>query len=137
MVFLPRHDKIFGVPARVDGTPKGDGARHETRWKRKAYRKFCEYMRHHSARVPKSRGQFRAGLFATLGSLISTIPLARRRLTLASGSLSPQFSSTYFNGIVPPDITAELTQILSNLVLGDNEIRSKLVSSFSLQRQIN
>jgi hypothetical protein len=26
--------------------------------------------------------------------------------------------------IVPPEITAELTQILSNLVLGDNEIRS-------------
>ncbi|KAH9167134.1 ARM repeat-containing protein [Lactarius sanguifluus] len=29
--------------------------------------------------------------------------------------------------LVPPDVTAELTQILSNLVLGDNEIRSKLV----------
>ena len=43
-VFLPQHDKIFGVPARVDGTPKGDGARHETRWKRKTYQKFCEYM---------------------------------------------------------------------------------------------
>lgn len=27
--------------------------------------------------------------------------------------------------IVPPEITAELTQILSNLVLGDNQIRSK------------
>jgi importin-5 len=27
--------------------------------------------------------------------------------------------------LVPPDVTAELTQILSNLVLGDNEIRSK------------
>lgn len=27
--------------------------------------------------------------------------------------------------IVPPEVTAELTQILSNLVLGDNQIRSK------------
>lgn len=27
--------------------------------------------------------------------------------------------------VVPAQITAELTQILSNLVLGDNEIRSK------------
>ena len=89
MVFLPRHDKIFGVPARVDCTLKGDGARHETRWKRKAYQKFCEYMQHHSAHFPKSCGRFRAGLFATWGSLISTIPLAWQRLTLASGSLYP------------------------------------------------
>lgn len=29
--------------------------------------------------------------------------------------------------VVPPEIAAELTQILSNLVLGDNEIRSKYV----------
>ena len=29
--------------------------------------------------------------------------------------------------IVPPEVTAELTQILSNLVLGDNQIRSKCV----------
>lgn len=29
--------------------------------------------------------------------------------------------------IVPPEITAELTQILSNLVLGDNQIRSKYI----------
>jgi len=29
--------------------------------------------------------------------------------------------------VVPPEITAELTQILANLVLGDNEIRSKYV----------
>jgi hypothetical protein len=29
--------------------------------------------------------------------------------------------------VVPPQITAELTQILSNLVLGDNEIRAKYV----------
>lgn len=27
--------------------------------------------------------------------------------------------------VVPPQVTAELTQILSNLVLGDNEIRAK------------
>jgi len=27
--------------------------------------------------------------------------------------------------VVPPQITTELTQILSNLVLGDNEIRAK------------
>jgi hypothetical protein len=31
--------------------------------------------------------------------------------------------------VVPAEITTELTQILSNLVLGDNEIRSKCVSS--------
>jgi hypothetical protein len=31
--------------------------------------------------------------------------------------------------VVPQEITAELTQILSNLVLGDNEIRSKYVFS--------
>ena len=31
--------------------------------------------------------------------------------------------------VVPAEITAELTQILSNLVLGDNEIRSKCVLS--------
>ncbi len=30
---------------------------------------------------------------------------------------------------VPPDVTAELTQILSNLVLGDNEIRSKYATA--------
>lgn len=29
--------------------------------------------------------------------------------------------------VVPPEITAELTQILSNLVLGDNDIRQKYV----------
>lgn len=29
--------------------------------------------------------------------------------------------------VVPPQITAELTQILSNLVLGDNDIRAKYV----------
>lgn len=33
------------------------------------------------------------------------------------------------DALVPPDVTAELTQILSNLVLGDNEIRSKYVFS--------
>jgi hypothetical protein len=31
------------------------------------------------------------------------------------------------DALVPPDVTSELTQILSNLVLGDNEIRSKYV----------
>ena len=36
------------------------------------------------------------------------------------------------DALVPPDVTAELTQILSNLVLGDNEIRSKYVFSPSL-----
>jgi hypothetical protein len=35
------------------------------------------------------------------------------------------------DALVPPDVTAELTQILSNLVLGDNEIRSKYASSSS------
>ena len=29
--------------------------------------------------------------------------------------------------LVPPEITAEVTQILSNLVLGDNVIRSRSV----------
>jgi hypothetical protein len=33
--------------------------------------------------------------------------------------------SSIMDFLVPPDVTAELTQILSNLVLGDNEIRSK------------
>jgi hypothetical protein len=33
------------------------------------------------------------------------------------------------DAVVPAEITAELTQILSNLVLGDNEIRSKYVLS--------
>lgn len=31
------------------------------------------------------------------------------------------------DAIVPPEVTAELTQILSNLVLGDNQIRAKCV----------
>ena len=35
------------------------------------------------------------------------------------------------DALVPPDVTAELTQILSNLVLGDNEIRSKYATSSS------
>ena len=52
------------------------------------------------------------------------IPLNSRPLT----SLEP---------LVPPDVTAELTAILFTLILGDNKIRSKLVSSFSLQHQIN
>jgi hypothetical protein len=33
------------------------------------------------------------------------------------------------DALIPPDVSAELTQILSNLVLGDNEIRSKSVFS--------
>jgi hypothetical protein len=36
------------------------------------------------------------------------------------------------DALVPPDVSAELTQILSNLVLGDNEIRSKSVFSPTL-----
>jgi hypothetical protein len=36
---------------------------------------------------------------------------------------------TPMDALVPPDVTAELTQILSNLVLGDNEIRSKYATS--------
>jgi hypothetical protein len=35
------------------------------------------------------------------------------------------------DALVPPDVSAELTQILSNLVLGDNEIRSKYATSSS------
>ena len=31
--------------------------------------------------------------------------------------------------VVPPQVTAELTQILSNLVLGDNELRARYVYS--------
>lgn len=34
------------------------------------------------------------------------------------------------DSVVPSEITAELTQILANLVLGDNEIRSKYVLPF-------
>jgi hypothetical protein len=33
------------------------------------------------------------------------------------------------DAVVPSEITAELTQILSNLVLGDNEIRQKYMHS--------
>ena len=36
--------------------------------------------------------------------------------------------------VVPPQVTAELTQILSNLVLGDNEIRAKYVFSSGTRR---
>ena len=32
------------------------------------------------------------------------------------------------DSVVPQEVTAELTQILSNLVLGDNQIRSKYES---------
>ena len=37
--------------------------------------------------------------------------------------------------LILPDVTAELAPILFNLVLGNNKIKSKLVSSFSLQCQ--
>ena len=33
--------------------------------------------------------------------------------------------------VVPPEVTVELTQILSNLVLGDNEIRTRFVFEIS------
>lgn len=39
---------------------------------------------------------------------------------------------TPMDALVPPDVTAELTQILSNLVLGDNEIRSKCATPHPL-----
>lgn len=35
------------------------------------------------------------------------------------------FCATAMDSVVPAEITAELTQILSNLVQGDNEIRQK------------
>ena len=35
--------------------------------------------------------------------------------------------STMSDVVVPPEVTAEVTQILSNLVLGDNQIRSRSV----------
>jgi hypothetical protein len=38
--------------------------------------------------------------------------------------------------VVPPEITAELTQILSNLVLGDNDIRQKYVSQLVLRVEL-
>lgn len=38
--------------------------------------------------------------------------------------------------VVPPEITAELTQILSNLVLGDNDIRQKYVSQLILRVEL-
>ena len=34
-------------------------------------------------------------------------------------------TTSAMDAVVPPEITAELTQILSNLVLGDNDIRAK------------
>lgn len=36
--------------------------------------------------------------------------------------------------VVPQEITAELTQILANLVLGDNKIRSKCARSLQSER---
>ena len=36
--------------------------------------------------------------------------------------------------VVPPEVTAEVTQILSNLVLGDNQIRSRCVSPSHIDR---
>jgi hypothetical protein len=39
--------------------------------------------------------------------------------------LGSDFSATAMDSVVPAEITAELTQILSNLVQGDNEIRQK------------
>ncbi len=36
-------------------------------------------------------------------------------------------STQPFQPVVPPEITAEVTQILSNLVLGDNQLRTKQV----------
>jgi hypothetical protein len=36
--------------------------------------------------------------------------------------------------VVPQEITAELTQILANLVLGDNKIRSKYGSAYLTNR---
>ena len=36
------------------------------------------------------------------------------------------------DSVVPQEVTAELTQILSNLVLGDNQIRSKYESPKAL-----
>ena len=39
---------------------------------------------------------------------------------------------TPMDALVPPDVTSELTQILSNLVLGDNEIRSKYATPHPL-----
>lgn len=38
--------------------------------------------------------------------------------------------------VVPQEITAELTQILANLVLGDNKIRSKYDSIHILQPRL-
>jgi hypothetical protein len=38
------------------------------------------------------------------------------------------FAMAAMDPVVPQEITAELTQILSNLVQGDNEIRQKYVS---------
>ena len=64
------------------------------------------------------------GLAKTDICLGFNIPLNSRPLT----SLKP---------LVLPDVTTELTPILFTLVLGDNKIRSKLISSFSLQCQIN
>ena len=46
-------------------------------------------------------------------------------------SVTSPAQRTPMDALVPPDVTAELTQILSNLVLGDNEIRSKYTTTSS------
>ena len=61
----------------VDAVYLGQMVRDKRRVEKKTVSEICEYMRCHSARVPKSCGRFRAGPFVTCSSLISTIPLAR------------------------------------------------------------
>jgi hypothetical protein len=47
--------------------------------------------------------------------------------TLSLLLLQSLLRSDVMESVVPQEITTELTQILSNLLLGDNEIRSKCV----------
>lgn len=62
---------------------------------------------------------------ATWGNLSSSLLLSSH-----SSSLSRILQLLFAMGdvLVPPEITAEVTQILSNLVLGDNAIRTRQVS---------
>ena len=60
-----------------------------------------------------------------------TAPCPRQFSCHHRWSITSPAQHTPMDALVPPDVTAELTQILSNLVLGDNEIRSKYATSSS------
>lgn len=79
--------------------------------------------------IPSSSGRVMNTMVATL---VSRPPEPLRQLPPVRGPLLLQHNAPPpMDALVPPDVTAELTQILSNLVLGDNEIRSKYATSSS------